>query len=285
MSGDSRPVLEIASLSVGLGPGESAPLLSEISLHAARLETVGVVGVSGCGKSVLASAVLGLLRTPPLEVQGSIRLNGGELVGKSEAELRRLRGSEVSLIVSNARSRLNPLIPVGEQLGRAIRAKRRVSKREAAAEARELLESVGIGDPDRRMRALPSELSGGMCQRIVIAMGICNQPSLIIADEPTSGLDVTIQTQVLTLIRELIGRVGAAMLLMTRDLGVVAHFCDRVVVLQKGRVVESAPVREFFYRPQHDHSRLLLDAAFASRGESGAGGDGPPAATAAGAGA
>jgi ABC-type dipeptide/oligopeptide/nickel transport system ATPase component len=130
-----------------------------------------------------------------------------------------------------------------------------------------LLQQVGIADPDRRMRALPSELSGGMCQRVVIAMGICNQPSLIIADEPTSGLDVTIQTQVLKLIRELIGRVGAAMLLMTRDLGVVAHFCDRVVVLEKGRVVESAPVREFFYRPQHPHSKLLLDAAFASRGE------------------
>lgn len=267
MNPASQPVLEIDALSVDLPlHGKRVPLLSDISLQEARLETVGVVGVSGCGKSVLASAILGLLRTPPLEVRGSIRLNGDDLVGMPEEELRKRRGSEVSLIVSNARSRLNPLIPVGEQLVRAIREKRPVPKEEAAAEARALLESVGIGDPDRRMRALPSELSGGMCQRIVIAMGICNQPSLIIADEPTSGLDVTIQTQVLTLINEIMARVNAAMLLMTRDLGVVAHFCDRVVVLEKGRVVEAARVREFFYRPQHEHSRRLLDAAFASRG-------------------
>src|SRR5262249_14521079 len=269
VTGDAKPILAIESLSVELEQrGRRVPLLSDVSLQARRLETVGIVGVSGCGKSLLASAILGLLRTPPVHVAGSVELNGIELVGRSEAELRKLRGNEMSLIVSNARSRLNPLIPVGEQIVRAIREKRPVPSDQAAAEARSLLESVGIGDPERRMKALPSELSGGMCQRVVIAMGICNEPSLIIADEPTSGLDVTIQTQVLRLIRELIGRVGAAMLLMTRDLGVVAHFCDRVVVLEKGRVVESSSVREFFYHPQHPHSRLLLDAAFASRGES-----------------
>lgn len=264
-----EPVLEIAGLSVDAPRSGHPALLADVSLRASRLETVGVVGVSGCGKSVLASAILGLLRTPPLEIRGSIELLGQELVGKSEQELRRLRGSDVSLIVSNARSRLNPLLPVGEQLVRSIREKRPVSKAEAAVEARGLLESVGIGDPDRRMRALPSELSGGMCQRIVIAMGICNQPSLIVADEPTSGLDVTIQTQVLTLIRDILGRVGAAMVLMTRDLGVVAHYCDRVVVLEHGRIVEAAAVREFFHNPQHPHSQMLLEAAFASRGERG----------------
>jgi ABC-type dipeptide/oligopeptide/nickel transport system ATPase component len=247
--------------------GNQVRLLSDVSLDAARLETVGVVGVSGCGKSVLASAILGLLRTPPLAVEGSIKLSGKELIGMQDSELRSLRGSEASLIVSNARLRLNPLLPVGEQVIRAIREKRPVSKEDAANEARALLESVGIGDPDRRMRALPSELSGGMCQRIVIAMGICNQPSLIVADEPTSGLDVTIQTQVLTLIRDLIRQGAAAMLLMTRDLGVVAHFCDRVIVMEKGRIVEQAGVREFFNDPKHPHSQMLLDAAFASRGK------------------
>ena len=262
-------VLEIKGLTVDAPRSTHGSLLADVSLRAARLETVGVVGISGCGKSVLASAILGLLRTPPLTVSGSIELLGQELIGKPEQELRRLRGSDVSLIVSNARSRLNPLLPVGEQLVRSIRAKRDVSKGEAAIEARGLLESVGIGDPDRRMRALPSELSGGMCQRIVIAMGICNQPSLIVADEPTSGLDVTIQTQVLTLIRDILGRVGAAMVLMTRDLGVVAHYCDRVVVLEHGRIVEAASVREFFHNPQHPHSHMLLEAAFASRGERG----------------
>jgi len=260
------PVIEIEQLSVAPARRPDARLLNEISLHAARLETVGIVGVSGCGKSVLASAILGLLRTPPLRVEGSIKLSGRELVGMREADLRALRGSEASLIVSNARLRLNPLLPVGEQLVRAIRQKRPISKADAAAEARGLMQSVGIGDPERRMRALPSELSGGMCQRIVIAMGICNQPSLIVADEPTSGLDVTIQTQVLTLIRGVIHRVSAAMILMTRDLGVVAHFCDRVIVMEHGRIVEEAPVRDFFRDPKHPHSRMLLDAAFASRG-------------------
>lgn len=264
---ESQPILRVTGLSVSRRDREGAatPLLSRIEVSVRRREIVGVVGVSGSGKSLMTMAILGLLPVPPLELSGSILLNGDELLGMSEANLWRRRGSQMSLIVSNARSRLNPLLPVGEQIALAIREKRDVSQTQARTEALALLTSVGMADPSRRMRALPFELSGGMCQRVVIAMGICNEPSLMIADEPTSGLDVTIQTQVLVLIREIIERREAGMLLMTRDLGVVAHFCDRVVVLQSGRVAEAASVREFFRHPQHPHSRFLLDAAFGAR--------------------
>lgn len=264
------PVFEMKTVSVsvvGRRGGQGDRLLSDVALSVEKGAMVGVVGVSGSGKSLLASAALGLLRTPPFDVSGSITLKGEELIGMSETQLRQRRGNAISLILSDARSRLNPLLPIGEQIIRAIREKRQVSHHAAEVEARRLIESVGIGDPDRRMNALPSELSGGMCQRVVIAVGICNEPSMIIADEPTSGLDVTIQMQVLKLIRDLVGRRETGMLLMTRDLGVVANFCDHAVVLQQGRVVESRPVHEFFAEPEHQHSRFLLAAAFASRGE------------------
>lgn len=261
-------VLEIKDLSVTFRTraysGQKA--LNGLSLQVTRKQILGVVGVSGSGKSVLASAILGMLKSPPAEVSGSIKINGREIVGQSEDELRPRRGKDVSLILSNARFRLNPLLPVGEQIARAILAKRSIGKRAAHAQAVHLLEQVGIPDPSLRARALPHELSGGMCQRVVIAIGICNEPSLIIADEPTSGLDVTIQAQVLLLIKEILARRDSGMLMMTRDLGIVAHFCEHVVVLQEGHIVESAPVRDFFYRPQHEHSMMLLDAAFASRG-------------------
>lgn len=262
-------VLDVGALEVKRGrvAGPLGDLLTDVTLSVAKREIVGVVGISGSGKSLLAAAILGVLDASHVQVTGSVKVNGIEMVGEPESALRKRRGSEIGFIVSNARARLNPLMSVGEQLVIAMREKRALSKTQAFAEARALLEAVGIGDPDRRMKALPSELSGGMCQRVVIAIGICNEPSLIIADEPTSGLDVTIQTQVLTLIREITTRRDAGMLLMTRDLGVVAHFCDRVIVLQAGRIVEASGIREFFANPQHEHSSFLLRAAFAARAE------------------
>ncbi len=265
----TNKILEVKDLGVTFATRTMGDVkaLTNINLSVAERQIVGVVGISGSGKSVLASAIMGLLKQPPAKVTGSIKINGTEVIGQSEEELRYRRGRDMSLILSNARARLNPLISVGSQIGIAIRAKNKnMSKQEAEERAIQLLESVGIPDPKMRYRALPHELSGGMCQRVVIAIGICNEPKLIIADEPTSGLDVTIQTQVLLLIKDILARRDSGMLLMTRDLGIVAHFCDHVVVLEKGLIVETAPVRDFFYQPKHDHSKMLLEAAFAAKG-------------------
>jgi oligopeptide/dipeptide ABC transporter ATP-binding protein len=264
-------ILTVEQLSVGFREGRepNSEVIRNLSLTVAGQEVLGVVGASGSGKSILARSVLGLVRTPPGVVRGSIRLHGQEMVGLSESAVSRLRGQQMSLIVSNARARLNPLISVGDQVARAVRGGRHLGNSEARVEALHLLEAVGMPDPRRRFHALPEELSGGMCQRVVIALGIANEPRLIVADEPTNGLDVTVQAQVLKLIREIMSRRDAGMLLMTRDMGVVAHYCDRVAVLDHGEIVEVADVASFFRAPQHARSRALLDAAFASRGAEG----------------
>lgn len=265
---DRIPILEVHNLKtyfyVG---GEVRKAVDGVSIDLAQGETLGIVGRSGSGKSVLARSILGLVREPGRIIDGEALFRGGNLLAMTESELERIRGREIALIVPNPRANLNPLVDVGSQIANVLRAKQSLSKRAALHGAVELLASVDIADPLRVAGMLPDELSGGMCQRAIIAMALANNPSLIVADEPTGGLDVTVQTQVLEIMSNLVSEHDAALLLMTRDLGIVAHFCQRVAVLKDGQIIENQLVNSFFENPRHPHSEFLLRAAFAARGE------------------
>lgn len=237
-----------------------------IDLELNRGEMLGIVGETGSGKSVLIRSILNLVKFPGKVVRGEILFNGEDLLRKSEREMRRLRGKEISLIVTNPKGELNPLIPVGEQIRNVILDHQDVTASDAEQRALALIDAVGIADPKRLYRGFPHELSGGMAQRIVIAMALANSPAVILADEPTAGLDVTIQTQVLDLMRDLLKTYKSATLMVTRDLGIVAHYCNRVAVIYAGQVMETADVRAFFRHAYHPYSRFLLTAAFAARG-------------------
>jgi ABC-type dipeptide/oligopeptide/nickel transport system ATPase component len=243
------------------------PALRGVNLTVNEGEIVGVVGESGAGKSVLARSILHLVKTPGRVVKGHILFQGQDLLKKSDKEMQYLRGRKIALIVSNPRAQLNPLLHVGAQIANMIRAnKEGVSAQAAERQVLELISAVGIGDPPRVARAYPHELSGGMCQRILIAMALSNNPKLLLADEPTNGLDVTVQRQVLELMRDLVRDHKAATLIATRDLGIVAHYCQRVIVLERGEIIEAGEVRSFFSNPQHPHSRSLLAKTFAAVG-------------------
>jgi ABC-type dipeptide/oligopeptide/nickel transport system ATPase component len=263
-----QSVLAVDSLKTYFHTGEGETrALDGVSLMLHEGETLGVVGRTGAGKSVLARSIMGLVRYPGFIAGGSVRLRGEELLTLPEHRLSSLRGKDLALIVSNPRARLNPLLSVGTQLTNVITAKQNINRKAAQNRAVELFSSVAIADPARVANSLPHELSGGMCQRVIIAMALANAPRLLIADEPTAGLDVTVQTQVLQLMMDLVQDQGTALLLMTRDLGIVAHFCQRVAVLMEGRIIEDRPVRAFFTEPHHAHSAYLLRSAFAARGE------------------
>ncbi len=244
-----------------------------LDLRVDQGEIVGVVGETAAGKTVLLRTILGVLHPEERVLSGEVRFRGEPLPILDEDAMRRFRGSDLSLILSGQRARLDPVRRIGDQLTDVMAAHGKVKKPERPARARELLDSVGIADVAHQLRAYPHELSGGMCQRIVIALGLANSPQLLMADEPTAGLDVTIQIQILDLFRSLVTETGAASILATRDLAQAAHYCDRIVVLRDGRVVETAPVRTFFSAPQTEHSRYLLKAAMAARGVDG---DQPP---------
>lgn len=230
-------------------------------------ETLGVVGSSGSGKSVLARSIMGLIQPPGRIINSEIVFKGRNLLDLDSTEMNNIRGKEISLIVAPARARLNPLLSIGNQISNVICAKQDISKKTAMDKALHLLEAVQISDPIRISKMLPVELSGGMCQRVIIAMAISNSPQLILADEPITGLDVTVQLQILELLMDLVKKQRSALLLMTRDFGVVAHFGERICVLDQGRVVELKETKEFFNHPEHPQSKKLLAAAFASRGE------------------
>jgi oligopeptide/dipeptide ABC transporter ATP-binding protein len=233
--------------------------LAGVSFEVAEGETVGLVGESGCGKSTLANAVMGLLPASA-RVGGRITYRDRELLAMGDEERRRLRGDRIAMIFQDPLSALDPTASIGSQVAETVRAHRSVGRAEARARAIEVLGEVGIPEPARRYGEPPHRFSGGMRQRVVIATALANDPDVLIADEPTTALDATIQSQILTLLRELRARHRMATLLITHDLGVVAKTCDRVGVLYAGQLVELAPVAELFAEPRHPYTRTLLAA-------------------------
>jgi ABC-type dipeptide/oligopeptide/nickel transport system ATPase component len=230
-------------------------------LDVAEGEIVGIIGETGSGKSTAALALLGMVRAAGRVAAGTVHYRGTDMLGAPEEELRRIRGREIGLVVQNPRAALNPLCRIGDQIAHACRAHRELTRKQAHAEAIGALESVGISDAGRRWRAYPHELSGGMAQRAMIAIATVNRPRVVIADEPTTALDVTVQAQILTLLRDRVLGTGASAVLVTHDLGVIAQFCDRAIVMYHGRVVESATVAELFARPGDEYSQRLIGAA------------------------
>ncbi len=223
-------------------------------------KTLAIVGESGCGKSVTAMSILRLIPEPVGKMAGSIRFQGRELLTVTNKEMRAIRGNEISMIFQEPMTSLNPVLTIGTQIGETIRLHQGLSKRDSMARAVAILKLVGIPEPARRVKEYPHQLSGGMRQRVMIAVALACNPKLLIADEPTTALDVTIQAQILDLIRDLKARVGAAVMLITHDLGVVAEVADQVVVMYAGRKVEEAPVAELFANPKHPYTEGLLGA-------------------------
>lgn len=241
-------------------------VVNGVSLQLFEGEMLGIVGETGSGKSVLIRSILNLVRYPGRVVSGEIHFKGENLLKKTDREMRHIRGNAISLIVTNPKGELNPLLSVGKQIQNVILDHQALTAAEATARAKALIEAVGIADTERIYHGYAHELSGGMAQRIVIAMALANSPSLILADEPTAGLDVTIQTQILDLMRDLLKRSNSATIIVTRDLGIVAHYCQRIAVFFGGQVMETASVRSFFNHAYHPYSQFLLSAAFAARG-------------------
>jgi len=229
-----------------------------VSFHVRAGETLAIVGESGCGKSVTAMSILRLIQEPPGKISGRIFFDDHDLLALSEAEMRDIRGNQISMIFQEPMTSLNPVLTVGRQIGETLRLHQGLSTRDAEKKAIEILTLVGIPAAPRRVREYPHQLSGGMRQRVMIAMALACNPKLLIADEPTTALDVTIQAQILDLMRDLKQRVGAAIMLITHDLGVVAEMAERVVVMYAGRKVEEALVTEIFARPLHPYTRGLL---------------------------
>jgi peptide/nickel transport system ATP-binding protein len=254
------PVLEVEDLAVTFSRRGEQPTraVDGVSFSVAAGETIGLVGESGCGKSVTSLAIMGLLPRRGVEVGGSVRLDGQELVGADDRMLRRLRGADMAMVFQDPLSSLNPTVPIGTQVTEVLLEHRDMDRRRAAGEAVDLLDKVGIPDPHRRLKEYPHQLSGGMRQRALIAMALACSPRLLIADEPTTALDVTIQAQILELLRELVVGSGTALVMITHDLGVVAGLVDRVHVMYAGRIIETADRHDLFARPRQPYTGGLL---------------------------
>ncbi|MHC1751420.1 ABC transporter ATP-binding protein [Humidesulfovibrio sp.] len=248
-----------ARQSGGQGGSPIARAVDTVSLRVRQGETLAVVGESGCGKTVLALSVLGLIPDPPGRViEGEALYRGRDLLAMDESELESVRGNHIAMIFQEPMTSLNPVFRVGEQIAEGYRLHKRASRAEAAERAVEMLGLVGIPNPKARAQSYPHELSGGMRQRVMIAMALCCDPDLIFADEPTTALDVTIQAQILDLMRALQAEKGSGIVLITHDLGVVAETAQRVAVMYAGQVVEQAPVAELYARPAHPYTQGLL---------------------------
>ena len=254
-------LLEVENLQTHFAtPDGVVRAVNGLSFHVDAGETLAIVGESGCGKSVTSMSVLRLIAEPPGKIAGQIRFQGTNLLDLSEPEMRRIRGNAISMIFQEPMTSLNPVLTVGKQIGETVQLHQGMSARDAEAKAVEMLTLVGIPAPGRRVREYPHQLSGGMRQRVMIAMALACNPKLLIADEPTTALDVTIQAQILDLMRDLKTRLGSAIMLITHDLGVVAEMAERVVVMYAGRKVEEAPVDALFERPLHPYTRGLMAA-------------------------
>lgn len=235
------------------------PAVDGVSLTVRPGETVGVVGESGCGKSVTALSVIGLISYPPGKIEGGeIIFEGEDLLMKSPDEMRNIRGNKIAMIFQEPMTSLNPVYTIGDQIGEVLEFHRGYTKEQALERTVSLLNSVGIPGPEKRVSQYPHELSGGMRQRVMIAMALACDPKLLIADEPTTALDVTIQAQILEVMRDVRDRFGTAIMLITHDLGVVAEMAQKVVVMYLGRIVEEGSVREIFHNPMHPYTHALL---------------------------
>jgi len=256
---DAAPLLEVDDLRVTFGT-LSGPVraVDGVSWRLDAGRTLGIVGESGCGKSVTALSILRLLRSPPARLSGAIRYRGDDLLKKSERQMRRVRGDRISMIFQEPMTSLNPVLSIGRQIAETVVLHQGVPMREARARALEMLRLVQIAEPERRLDEYPHQLSGGMRQRVMIALALACHPEVLIADEPTTALDVTIQAQILALLADLQARLGMGVVLITHDLGVVAETCDRVVVMYAGRKVEEASTIDLFERPLHPYTRALM---------------------------
>ena len=253
------PLLDVQDLTV-VFEGSRAPVtaVDHVSFQIAGGETLGLVGESGSGKSVTAFSILRLIQPPGRITGGRVLFEGRDLLALPEPEMRQVRGARISLIFQEPMTALNPVMRVGDQIAEALTVHGLARGKEARARAVELLDAVRITDPARRVRDYPHQLSGGMRQRVMIAIALACRPPLIIADEPTTALDVTIQAQVLELLRELKERFQLALLLITHDFGVIAEMADRVAVMYRGKLVETGPVRQVLRSPTHDYTKSLL---------------------------
>jgi peptide/nickel transport system ATP-binding protein len=257
---EGAPLLQVRDLQVRFTRRGRAPVraVDGVSFDVAPGQVVGLVGESGCGKSVTSLAIMGLLPKRAVEVEGEVLFEGSDLLALPDDQLRDLRGRDIAMVFQDPMTSLNPVVPVGLQVTEVLRRHAGLDRDAARAEAEDLLRRVGIPDPNRRLKEYPHQLSGGMRQRALIAIALACKPRLLIADEPTTALDVTIQAQVLELLKQLVHDTGTAMIMITHDLGVVAGLCDEVNVMYGGRVVERAGRRELFGSPRHQYTGGLL---------------------------
>jgi peptide/nickel transport system ATP-binding protein len=264
----ARPILAVNELRTHFFTQDGVTrAVDGVSFAVAAGDTLGIVGESGCGKSVTALSVMRLLPTGlGRTVSGSVDFDGRDLLKLSEAEMRAIRGNQIAMVFQEPMTSLNPVLTIGDQIAEAVMIHQKADRRAALARAGEMLRLVRIPDAERRLADYPHQFSGGMRQRVMIAMALCCNPKLLIADEPTTALDVTIQAQILQLMLELKARFGAAIILITHDLGIVAETCQRVIVMYGGRKVEEADVLALFDRPLHPYTRGLLESIPRRRG-------------------
>ncbi len=255
----ASPLLSVANLTAGFDvQGRFIPAVINVSFDISPGETLCIVGESGSGKSVTALSIIRLVPPPGRIAAGTLSFGGQDLMKFDERELQRVRGAEIGFVFQEPMTALNPVMTIGSQIEETLRVHDRATRRTARARAVELLDSVSVPEPQRRVVEYPHQLSGGLRQRALIAMALACEPKLLIADEPTTALDVTIQAQILDLLRTMQKRLGLALLLITHDLGVVAEMADRVCVMYAGRIVERAPVKELFADPRHPYTKGLL---------------------------
>ncbi|MER0123741.1 ABC transporter ATP-binding protein [Streptococcus sp. ZJ93] len=267
---NAKPLLEIKDLHVGFRIGdEFYDAVDGVSINLQKNEILAIVGESGCGKSTLATTIMGLHNPLNTKIDGQIQYQDKELVGLSEANYNKIRGNDIGMIFQDPLASLNPLMTIGAQIDEALYYHTDMNAEQRTARVLELLEQVGIPNPKRTFKQYPHELSGGMRQRIVIAIALSCKPPIIIADEPTTALDVTIQAQILDLLNEIQAETGSGIILITHDLGVVAETADRVAVMYGGQFVEVAPVEELFTNPKHPYTRSLLKSNPQSSDEGG----------------